>query len=59
MKTIKLIIIDEKMNSVEVEINSLQYKSMGLDLSKVKKHEKKRDLNMTITEFLEKNKEEL
>lgn len=59
MKTIKLIIIDEKMNSVEVEINSLQYKSMGLDLSKVKKHEKKRDLNMTITEFLEKNKEDL
>lgn len=59
MKTIKLIIIDEKMNSVEVEINSLQYKSMGLDLSKVKKHEKKRDLNMTITEFLEKNKEEI
>ena len=53
MKVIKLLIIDEKMNTTEIEINSLQFKSMGIDLSKVKKHSKKRDLNVSITEFLE------
>ena len=53
MKVIKLLIVDEKMNTTEIEINSLQFKSMGIDLTKVKKHSKKRDLNITITEYLD------
>lgn len=53
MKTIRLLIVDKSMNTTEIEINTLQFKSMGIDLSKVKKHDKKRDLNNSITEFLE------
>lgn len=58
MKNIKLMIIDSKMNSTEIEINSLQFKSMGIDLSKVKKHTSKRELNKEITKFIESCKEE-
>lgn len=57
MKTKKLMIIDEKMNSVIVEINSLQFRSMGIDLSNIKSHSGKRDLNITITEYLKEVKE--
>ena len=46
-------LIDDKMNSIEFEINSLQFKSLGLDLTKITKHEKKRDLNIAITKYLE------
>ena len=62
MKILKLLLIDENMNSAIIEINSLQFKSLGIDLSKVKKHEKKRDLNTTITNYLkelEENKSEI
>ena len=45
-------IIDEEMNVTEIEINQLQFKSMGIDLSNVKKHTSKRELNKTITKFL-------
>lgn len=57
MKTKRLMIIDEKMNSVIVEINSLQFRSMGIDLSNIKSHSGKRDLNMTITDYLKEVKE--
>lgn len=53
MKTLKLLIIDKNMNTTEIEINPYQFNSLGIDLSKVKKHDKKRDLNVAITEFLE------
>lgn len=52
MKTLRLMIIDERMSATEIEINKLQFDSLGIDLSKVKKHDSKRDLNKTITEFL-------
>lgn len=58
MKTIKLLIVDKDMNSVVTEINYLQYKTMGIDLTKVKKHTGKRDLNIEITKFLESFNEE-
>lgn len=53
MKPLRLILVDKDMNSVEFEINQLQFKSLGLDLSNVKRHERKRDLNKTITDFIE------
>ena len=62
MKILKLLLIDEKMNTTIIEINSLQFRSLGIDLSKVKTHEKKRDLNITITNYLkelEENKSEI
>lgn len=62
MKILKLLLIDEKMNTAIIEINSLQFRSLGIDLSKVKTHEKKRDLNITITNYLkelEENKSEI
>lgn len=55
LKTLKLMIIDEKMRTIEIEINSLQFQSLGIDLSKVKEHEGKRELNNTITDFINKN----
>lgn len=54
MKTLRLMIIDEKMGTTEIEINKLQFQSLGVDLSKVINHESKRELNKTITKFLEK-----
>lgn len=50
---IKLMIIDKNMNSVEVEVNETIYRLLNIKVESIKKHEKKRDLNITITEFLE------
>lgn len=55
MKTLKLLIVDKKMNTTEIEINSLQFQSLGIDLSNVKEHKGKRELNNTIAEFIEEN----
>lgn len=53
---LKLILIDSYMNSCEIEIDQNQYKMLGIDIAKAKKHSKKRDLNVEITEFLKKFK---
>lgn len=53
MKNIKLLIVDKKGNVTEIEINSLQFRSMGIDLSKVDKFSSKRELNKRITKFME------
>ncbi len=58
MTMLKLLIVDKNMNTTEIEINSIQFKSLGIDLSKVKKHEGKRDLNNEITNFLDSFKDE-
>lgn len=52
MKT-KMLLIDRNMNCVEVELSELNFRLLNVDYSKIKKHEKKRDLNVTITNFLE------
>ena len=52
MKKIKLIFVDGDMNTNEIEINRLQMMGLGVDLKNTKSHDKKRDLNVTITEFL-------
>lgn len=48
----KMLLIDQKMNCVEVEISELNFRLLNVDYSKIKKHEMKRDLNSTITKFL-------
>ena len=55
MKTIHLLIVDKKMNTTEIEINSLQFQSLGIDLSKVTKHNGKRELHKTINNYIEKD----
>lgn len=46
------------MNTTEIEINSLQFQTMGINKTRIKKHDKKRDLNVTVTEFLDSFKED-
>ena len=55
MEKLKLLIIDKEMNLTEIEINRLQFQSLGIDLSKVTFHTSKRELNKTITKFIEEN----
>lgn len=57
MNTLKLIVIDKDMTSCEIEIDSYQFKNLGIDIKNAKIHTGKRDLNVTVTEFLEKVKE--
>lgn len=56
--TLRLMIVDSAMNTTEIEINKLQFDSMGIDLTKVKKHKNKRELNVELTKFLESFMEE-
>lgn len=51
MKT-KMLLIDKKMNCIEIEISELNFRLLNVDYSKIKKHEMKRELNSTITKFL-------
>ena len=55
---LRLMIIDKNMNAVEVEVNESLFRLLNVDFSKVIRHEKKRDLNITITEYLDSFKEE-
>lgn len=52
MNKLKLIIIDGYMNSCEIEIDCKQFKKLGIDETKIKKHSRKRSLNVEITKFL-------
>ena len=58
MKTIKLIVIDKDMTTCEIEVNALEYKSLGIDYKNAKIHLGKRDLNVTLSEWLEKVNED-
>lgn len=53
MKTVTLMLIDKDMNTVVFDINNLQFRSLGIDLSKAKHHTSKRELNKEITNYLE------
>ena len=57
MRILRFLIVDEQMNTTEIEINSLQFQTMGINKTRIKKHDKKRDLNVTVTEFLDSFKE--
>lgn len=57
MKTINLLIIDKKMRSTEIEINAIQFQSLGIDFSKIRENKGKRELTNSINEFLGNKKE--
>lgn len=57
MKKIKLLIIDEKMTSIEIEVNNQQFQLLGIDKTKAKEHKYKSELNSTVTKFLKSFKE--
>lgn len=48
----KMLLIDQKMNSVEIEISETAFRLLNVDYSKIQKHDMKRELNTTITNFL-------
>lgn len=48
----KMLLIDKNMNCVEIEISELNFRLLNVDYSKIQKHEMKRELNATITKFL-------
>ena len=48
----KMLLIDQNMNCVEIEISELNFRLLNVDYSKIQKHEMKRELNATITKFL-------
>ena len=53
MKTVTLMLIDKDMNTVVFDINNLQFKSLGIDLTKAKHFTSKRELNKEVTRFIE------
>lgn len=58
MKKIRLLVIDEKKNSIEIEVDSFQFQRLGIDTKQVKEHKYKSELNTTVTNFLKSFKEE-
>lgn len=53
MEKIRLLFIDKDMNTAEIEINKLQFQSMGFDLNKVKRHKGKRAVNNEVALFID------
>ena len=49
----KILLIDEKMNTVEIEVNQTILKNLGLNSGNVKHHKSRRQLNNEITKYLE------
>ena len=41
MRILRFLIVDEQMNTTEIEINSLQFQTMGINKTRIKKHDKK------------------
>lgn len=58
MNKLRLLVVDKDLTTCEIEIDSYQFKNLGIDIKNAKKHEKKRDLNVEITNFLDSFKEE-
>lgn len=54
MKTIRLLVVDKDMTTCEIEVNAFTYKSLGIDYKNAKIHLGKRELNVTLSEWLEK-----
>ena len=49
----KILLIDEKMNTVEIEVNQTILKNLGINSGNVKHHKSRRQLNNEITKYLE------
>ena len=54
-KRITLMVIDEKMNSVILDLEPWQFKQLAIKPEQVVKHKSKRALQMDITEFISKS----
>ena len=54
-KTVRLMVIDEKMNSVILDLEQWQFKQLAIKPENVVKHKSKRALQMDITEFISKS----
>ena len=52
---VRVIVIDENRNSVELEMDIHLYRTLGIKGSNIKKHKKRIDLNKSVTEFLNRN----
>ena len=49
---VKLLVLDKNMNTAEIELESWQFRSLGITPDIVKKHESKSSLNKCVTEFV-------
>lgn len=52
MNRVNLLIIDQNMNTIEVNLPTFMLSELNIDLSTVTKHSSRKDLNNKITEFL-------
>ena len=50
--------IDKDMTTCEIEVNAFTYKSLGIDYKNAKIHLGKRELNVTLSEWLERMNED-
>lgn len=57
MDKIRLLVIDEKKSTIEIEVDKYQFKRLGIDVSQLKGHKYKSELNSTVTNFLKSFKE--
>ena len=49
---IRLLVIDEKRNSYVLELSEQEFKHLRIQKEKIKKHQKRIELNKTVTDFL-------
>lgn len=57
MDKIRLLVIDEKKSTVEIEVDKYQFRRLGIDVNQLKEHKYKSELNSTVTNFLKSFKE--
>ena len=50
----KVLLVDQKRNTVEIELDSGLYRMLGIKQENIKQHKKRVDLNQTVTDFLNK-----
>ena len=58
MQKVRLLLIDEKMQTAEVELEPWLFKQLRITSDLVKRHESKSSLNRCVTEFLAKKDSE-
>ena len=55
MEKIRLLLIDEKMNSIIVELEPWQFKQLHINKDDIKKHKSRSSLNKSVATFLLEN----
>lgn len=51
---ITVLLVDQQRNTVELELDSGLYRMLGIKQENIKKHDKRTELNNTVTAFLNK-----